>query len=480
MITIIGGGPAGIAAALAAARGGERVRIIEGTPRLGGQYWRHLPEEDEERWVGQEKLHDDFQEGYQLRLEVLRHPNIEILFNTHVWHAEIANDQITLNIVRDSNSSQLSTEALILATGAYDRSLPFPGWDIPGVMTAGAAQSLLKGSYVHAGRRVVVAGTGPFLMPVASGLLNDGVAVVGLFEANRISRWIPFTYVVLANFSKVLLARKYMRDFSVHKVKFKRGHAVVRANAGPDGVLRSVTVAKVDRKFKVKMATEREILCDALAISWGFTPDMSIAHNLGIEQHLDVNDGSVVVVVDECQQTSVNQVFAAGEVTGIGGSELAMTEGEIAGMTSARTLGAAWSVEEEEHFKGLVKKRAAQRRFARALSQVYGVQANWMEWLTPETLICRCEEVSIADIQNAVHNLGATNIRSTKLFTRVGMGLCQGRTCSRSVIEILSKESGVNAEVEDHLSAAKRQIVHPISLGMIANSSSVEDSHHNH
>ena len=477
MITIIGGGPAGMAAALASARRGQQVRIIEGTPRIGGQYWRHHPEDGEGKWVDQAGLHDEFQKGYRLRLEVLNHPNIEILFNAHIWHVEIVNDQLTLSIVQGAHSIQLTTEALILATGAYDRSLPFPGWDIPGVMTAGAAQSLLKGSYVQPGKRVVIAGTGPFLMPVASLLLNSGVEVAGLFEANRASRWIPFTHVGLANFSKAYLALNYFRDFSAHKVRMRRGYTVVRASAGPDGVLRSVTVAKIDRNFSLKVGTEREVACDALAISWGFTPDMSIANNLGIQQHLDESDGSIVASVDDYQRTSQNGVFAAGEVTGIGGSQLALTEGEIAGIAAAQSLG--WNEKEGEHLNLLLKRRKAQRRFARALLRVYRVGPGWLEWLTPETVICRCEEVSLADMHYAVQTLGSSNIRSAKLFTRAGMGMCQGRTCSRSVIEIVSKESGISPKVQDQISAGKRPIVHPISLGMVAELPSVEDWHHN-
>ncbi len=423
------------------------------------------------------ELENEFQKGYRLRCEVLNHPTIEVLFNAHVWHVDIAEDQLTLNIVQGAHSIQFMTEVLILATGAYDRSLPFPGWDIPGVMTAGAAQSLLKGSYVQPGRRVVVAGTGPFLMPVASLLLKSGVEVVGLFEANRASRWIPFAHVALANFSKANLAMKYIRDFSAYKVRMRRAYTVVRASAGPDGVLRSVTVAKINRNFRRKVGTEREVACDALAISWGFTPDMSIANNLGIQQHVDVNDGSIVASVDDYQRTSLNTVFAAGEVTGIGGSELALTEGEIAGIAAAQSLG--WSQKEENHLALLLKRRKAQRRFARALLRVYRVRPAWLEWLTPETVICRCEEVSLADIHNAVQTLGSTNIRSTKLFTRAGMGMCQGRTCSRSVIEIVSKESGISPNVQDQISAGRRPIVHPISLGLLAELPSVEDSDYN-
>lgn len=474
MITVIGAGPAGIAAALAAARTGKSVRVIEGSSRLGGQFWRHLPE-DLYPQDGEEYL-----KGRRLRQKVLRHPNIEILFNTHLWHANSNEDQITLNIVHGGSAQTLTSDVLVLATGAYDRSLPFPGWDIPGVMTAGAAQSLLKGSNVRAGDRAVIAGTGPFLLPVASGLLDAGVEVVGLFEANRISQWIPFAHVGLANISKVVLAIKYMKSFKTHGLKMENGQVVLRANAGSDGLLHSITVTKVDRNFRAVPGSEREIPCDALAISWGFTPDVSVASNLGLKLTIDAHDGSTIVVVDERQQTSVRRVFAAGEITGIGGSELAMTEGEIAGISAAHFLDPSWNAIDESHVRRLSKMRKSQRNFARALLSVYKVRPGWTDWLTPETVICRCEEVSLADIQDAVHKLGATNARSTKLICRAGMGMCQGRTCLRSVSEIVAKESGVEAKHRDQFSSGNRSIIFPISLDSVANALSVEESHHNH
>jgi NAD(P)H-nitrite reductase large subunit len=410
----------------------------------------------------------------------LRHPNIEILFNTYVWHADSSDEQITLNIVQAGIAEKLTSNVLILATGAHDRSLPFPGWHIPGVMTAGAAQSLLKGSNVRAGNRVVVAGTGPFLMPVASGLLEAGVEVVGLFEANRISRWIPFTHIGLANISKILLAVKYMRLFKAYNLKMERRHTVLRANAGSDGLLHSISVAKVDRNFMAIAGSEREIPCDALAISWGFTPDMSVANNLGLKLRIDENDGSAIVVVDDHQQTSMKRVFAAGEITGVGGSDLAMSEGEIAGLSAARLEGSSWNAKDKSHLKWLLKNRKSQKAFARALLSVYKVQPGWMDWLTPDTVVCRCEEVCVVDIQSAVKTLGATDSRSTKLFTRAGMGMCQGRTCSRAVIEIVARESGIVAKPFDQFSSGNRPIIFPISLDSIANASFVEESHLNH
>lgn len=474
MITVIGAGPAGIAAALAAARAGKNVRIIEGSSRLGGQYWRHLPD----HLYPQDG--EEYKRGQRLRQELLQHPNIKILFNTHLWHANSNKNHITLNIVQGKSAQTLTSEVLVLATGAYDRSLPFPGWDLPGVMTAGAAQSLLKGSNVLAGNRVVIAGTGPFLLPVASGLLDAGVEVVGLFEANRFFRWMPNAYVGLANISKVVLAIKYLRSFKTFGLKMERRTIVLRAHAGISGLLNSITVAKVDRNFNVVPGSEREVSCDAAAISWGFTPDLSVANNLGLQLAIDPNDGSTTVVVDEHQQTSVAGVFAAGEITGIGGSELALTEGEIAGLSAAHSLDQSWNAKDELHLKRLLKKRKKQSNFARALRSVYQVQPGWMNWLTTETVICRCEEVSVGDIHSAVHTFGATNARSAKLFSRAGMGMCQGRTCSRSVIEIVAKESGIEANLRDQFSSGNRPIISPIPLDSVANASSIEESRFNH
>ncbi|MCX6429978.1 MAG: FAD-dependent oxidoreductase [Actinobacteria bacterium] len=462
MITVIGGGPAGMRAALTAANSGARVLLLESGPRLGGQYWRHLPEEGAEAWTGQTALQSDYLAGFLLRNQVLSNPKIESVCDAQIWSTTKNDASITVNFLHDGISHSFETQILILATGAFDRTLPFPGWDIPGVMTPGGAQALLKGSNVHAGKKIVVAGTGPFLLPVASGLAKAGADIVGLYEAQRLRKWISYSGVAILNLRKIAQGANYLRQ-----LRQGRGFAVISAHAGEDGLLKYVRVAKIDTHFRIKKGSETNIQCDAAAIGWGFTPNLSIVASLGLQQ-IPGQDGFPVVAVDELQRTSDPRIFAAGEITGVGGAELSLSEGMIAGQSAADFLGKVSRSATLSKNKSISRRRSRQRKFANTLMRIYSVQDGWRTWLGDDTNICRCEEVSLQTLKASIHELGVTNIRSAKLLTRVGMGACQGRICSRSAVEIIAAEQKLKATVEEHISAGNRPIFSPITLGQLA------------
>ena len=189
MIIVIGAGPAGLAAAEAASRNGTDVALIDSAPRKGGQYWRHRTTVQ-----GYRSNRAD-----QLFAKIESAPSITHISEATVWSIENEGDLFRVNYLQGGEESSLTAEKLILATGAYDRSLPFPGWDKPGSMTPGAAQAMLKGSGVLVGKRVVVAGTGPFLLPVATGLAESGAEIVGLYEANSPIRWLFSLHALLLN-----------------------------------------------------------------------------------------------------------------------------------------------------------------------------------------------------------------------------------------------------------------------------------------
>lgn len=461
MITVIGGGPAGMNAALTAANAGIPVLLLESSPRLGGQYWRHLPENGLNPWMGQSALQSDYGAGFLLRNQVMSNPKIEVLCAAQVWSVT-KEEKIIVNFLHDGVSHRVSTQFLILATGAYDRTLPFPGWDIPGVMTPGSAQALLKGSHVLAGKKMVVAGTGPFLLPVADGLSKGGVEIVGLYEAHHLRKWVSHSGVALRNIKKILQGARYLG--ALHQ---RRGYVVISAHAGTSGQLEFVKIAKVDSKYHIKEESITEIRCDAAAIGWGFTPDLSIAQSLAL-QLIAGQDGFPVVAVDEYQRTSDLRVFAAGEITGIGGSELSLTEGLIAGQSAADSLMYIDRTTTRTKIGGNFKLRKKQRRFANTLLKIYSVKPGWKSWLTDETLICRCEEVSLGVLKSSITELGVTDARSAKLLTRVGMGACQGRICSRTAVEIIAGEQKVDVKVQDFISTGNRPIFTPITLGQLA------------
>lgn len=448
MIIVVGGGPAGMAAALSAAEVHSKVIVIDGASNIGGQYWRHMSVEHL----------DEF--GSATVSAVLNHPNIEVLSGARIWRADYRDGESILQILIFGKSRELRTKKLILATGAFDRTLPFPGWDIPGVMTPGAAQSLLKGSGVVAGKRIVIAGTGPFLLPVAVGLAQSGATIVGLLEANRRNRWLKHTFTIVKNIPKLLMALSYHRELKRHKLRFKEGYAVVEAYKNDVGVLESIRVVKVNEDFGIVPNSEFMVKCDVLAIGWGFTSDLSLAGNLGVLCRKS-RDGSISVEVNEFQATSLKGIYAAGEITGIGGAELAQTEGRIAGLSAAGI-----SLKDGSLFR----LRMKQLNFAQALADVYPVGKNWKQWLTGPTLICRCEEVSLEDIESAIGDLGATDARSAKLLTRAGMGLCQGRICARTLEDVVETKTGCASSDESSIKFANRPIVTPVTFEELADS----------
>ena len=444
-VIVVGAGPAGLNAAKYAANSGCDVGLIDAGNRLGGQYWRHTGDEHFDQSV-----HHNFDQGSLLMDAVKSNPRITIYPLSPIWSASVIENEIVLRV----KSGAFITSKLILATGAYDRSIPFPGWDIPGVMTAGAAQSLLKGSGVIAGKKIVVAGSGPFLLPVASGLSAHGGKVVRVVEATSKYAWQKGLFALIQNPVKIVEGLNYFNTLRKYKVAVGYKEAIVEAHAGTDGLLNSVTVAKIDSNFSIRSTFI--LSCDVVAVSWGFTPDTSIAGGLNIKQVVDV-DGAIVVSVDEHQRANTPhlsvEIFAAGEITGIGGSDLALLEGAIAGLAAAGS---------RDNAKKLKSLRRRAKRFSSTLQKVYEVPPGWKNWLTPETIICRCEEVTYQQVTQAADELGASDSRGVKLMTRCGMGMCQGRICSRVVADLL-----VSNET-DRVKGTMRPIISPITLGELA------------
>ena len=455
-VVIIGTGPAGLSAALSAAAAGAPVLLLDNNPRLGGQYWRTFTEDTDQEQI----QHFDLETGLILINAVKARKEIEVWSGAQIWSASHQEGINTLRVIYNGIEKIINTKNLVICTGAYDRTLPFPGWDIPGVMTPGGVQSLLKGHGVLAGKRVVVAGSGPFLLPVSAGVIKAGGSVLELLEANKSRRWLLSPLTLLENVSKMKEAFYYIKTISAGKVRARFGQAVVAAHRGDNGELESVDIAVINRNFEIKKI--RNVKCDVAAIGWGFTADTSIAGALGCKQVIAKDDG-VVVSVDKDQQTSIPGVFAAGEITGIGGSDLSMAEGVIAGLAAAKYVGCDVNV-----LKVHRKRRAKKQRFADALIKSYPVKAGWKSWLNDQTVICRCEEVDLSDLKHAIEELGATDSRTAKLLTRCGMGLCQGRVCGRSVVDLVASEIKISPTDTDRISAVNRPIISPIPLGVLA------------
>lgn len=432
-LVVAGGGPAGVAGALTAALAGLSVALVDSGPRLGGQYFRHtaVPKAAPglDRFLRQAR-------ALEARGEVLpRH---------QVWNVsrEPGGDLLVHCLTRDSSGEravELRARRLLIATGAHDRPLPFPGWDLPGVLTAGGAQALLKGAGVVAGRRIVVSGTGPFLLPVATGLAGAGARVLGVHEANG---GLGLGRRPLLALGKAGEAAGYAAALARHRVPYRTRQAVVAAHGERE--VEAVTVARLDQDWNV-LAT-RVVECDAVAVGYGFVPQIELGTQLGCVTRHDV-DGSPVLNVDDTLRTTVPGVWAAGEPAGVGGWRLAELEGRIAGRAIAS----------QEIPPVLMRRRERWRAFGEALQRAYPVQAGWQGWLRDDTIVCRCEEVPLARVREA-QRLGATDARSVKLLARPGMGWCQGRVCGHAVACLAGEKP----------QPPRRPIAQPVTLGALA------------
>jgi NADPH-dependent 2,4-dienoyl-CoA reductase/sulfur reductase-like enzyme len=366
-----------------------------------------------------------------------------------VWSAEKLVDGYQLNYLQAGVEKKISAKKIILTTGAYDRTLPFPGWTTSGVMTPGGAQSLLKGHGVVAGKVIVVSGTGPFLLPVATALANSG-AHVEMIEAQSPLRWALSPLALLLNPGKFPELIHYASAIVRLRIKVSFGSAITEYQNGV------AQVSKVHSNLSIRKKNVRSIKADVVATGWGFLPDVTLGGILGCAQTLD-GDETVVFKVDSEQRSSAQNIWVAGEATGIGGADLALAEGAIAGLSAAASRIPA----------GLRWKRFTKRLFAKALQRSYPVGRGWQEWLRDETVICRCEEVSCQEIVESVQELGAEDARTSKLFTRAGMGLCQGRICSRNVSDLVAGTTKCPVSRNERLAASNRPIAAPISLGVL-------------
>jgi NADP-dependent aldehyde dehydrogenase len=306
----------------------------------------------------------------------------------------------------------------------------------------------------------VIAGTGPFLLPVAAGFAAAGGEVVSVCEANSPLRWARQAHRAAQAPGKGREALEYVITFARHKIPYRPRTVVTRVLG--DTEVRGAVLAKVDATGRVLPGTSREVEADLVAFGWGFTPSLELPLAVGAKTRLDI-DGSLVVAVDEHQRTGVPRVRAAGEATGVGGAALARLEGELA----ARSLVA-------ETFRQPLRAHALRRRirhsrtFAQAMHAAYPVPANWTQWLTDDTLVCRCEEVPVAAVRNAVDDLGATDPRTVRSLTRVGMGWCQGRICASACARLVADLTGSTLTADALQATSRRAFAAPLELSRVA------------
>lgn len=378
---VVGSGPAGLAAARAALDAGARVCLIDDNHAPGGQIWRGGPAQ----WRDPRAL--------AMWAALRARPGFTHMQNARVIGCAGPN---ALLVEADGRGASIPFARLVLCSGARELTLPFPGWTLPGVTGAGGLQALIKGGMPVAGRRVVVAGTGPLLLATAVTALEAGADVAAIVEHQRWPRLAAFGMQLAAR-HRDKLAQAASLFAALRGVPYMAGARIVEAQGG-DAL----------RRVGVRRGGKATVLaCDFLAAGFGLVPNTDLARAL----RCAVEGGAVRV--DGMQRTSRADVWAAGECTGIGGVDKAVAEGRIAALAALGVTPAG---------RDLPPRRAA-HAFAALLARTFAPEPPLRDMCRPDTIVCRCEDVTQASL------LPHRDWREAKLATRVGMGPCQAKTC---------------------------------------------------
>ncbi|MFP5237627.1 MAG: FAD-dependent oxidoreductase [Acidobacteriota bacterium] len=383
-VVVAGAGPAGIAAAVTAAEAGMRVCLLDANPAPGGQIWRGATPHAARKYP-----HGASFAAWHARLA---RSGVQIWPDTQIVDIVAPN---FLRVETPERAHDITCERLILATGARERFLPFPGWTLPGVMGVGGIQALVKSGLNPAGKRVVLAGTGPLLLAVAASLARAGAKIQGIFEQASLLQVASFGLdLAFTQPGKLLEGARYRSQ----TIATTYNSWITRAE-GRDRV-ESVAVSAAGR--------ERILACDWLACAYHLVPNLELPRLAGC------NIAAGYVAVDALQQSSIPNVFCVGELTGIGGLQKAVVEGQIAGFAAGGR---------ESSARMLQPQAARQHGFARRLDAAFALRPELRAVPAPSTIVCRCEDVPH-------HALAAcASWRQAKLHTRCGMGPCQGRIC---------------------------------------------------
>ncbi len=452
-LLIVGGGPAGMNAAIAAAEHGVSSTIVDEGFDLGGQIYRKPTRLD-----GVPAPHPV---GEALRRRVgSLHELISVRAGAVAWGVF---DGLRVAVSQDGRTELLAPKAVVLAPGAHELVPPFLGWTLPGVMTPGAGQILVKTMGIAPGERVVVAGTGPFLLAVACQLVQFGVHVVTVLEATPRLPWLTLPLHGWRTPGVLRDGFNYWSTLVRAGVPVRYGRMVVAASGGDR--LASVAHSSVDRDWQQDTSHVATEPADALLVGYGFVPRVQLAQMAGCRLEHRPSVGGWVPVRDRDLGTTVPGIFAAGDGAGVAGALVAAAEGRLAGLAAAAKLGAidaAVLAKEREPLDRELRRLAPIRH---ALDRICAPRPGLTSPAKDDTVVCRCEEVSWRDVREAAR-AGCAGYRSVKVATRVGMGACQGSFCWPSVARLVAKELG--RSLEDLGPASARPPVRPVTLGELA------------
>jgi NADPH-dependent 2,4-dienoyl-CoA reductase/sulfur reductase-like enzyme len=447
-VAVIGAGPAGLAAAAVTARAGLETIVLDENPSPGGQVYRAVTTTPLHAAT---VLGDDYRRGLDLVGELER-SGAQLVSAATVWSVS---RELEIGISRNGSAQLLSARRIVLATGALERPFPVPGWTLPGVMTVGAAQTLLKSSGLVPRGSVVLAGLGPLLWLYAAQLLDAGASINAILETtprrNLLSA-VPYAPAFLLSpyFSKGLALLSRVR----RRVRILRG--ATRIAAVGDGQIQAVRFEAGGREMRLPV--------DNLLLHQGVAPNVNLAMSIGVEHRWDALQLCWRPIADEFGTTSIPGIAVAGDGAGICGAWAAEQRGRLAGLRIVNELagGRVFEAPSEQSLRQSLRRWQLGRGF---LDRLYQPAAQFRLPEDNAVIVCRCEEVTAGQIRHAVR-IGCEGPNQLKSFLRCGMGPCQGRLCGLTVTELMAAERRVAPQAVGYYRL--RPPVKPITLAELA------------
>ena len=451
-LAIVGAGPAGLAAATTATRAGLRTVVIDEQAAPGGQIYRNV-ESVSKQPAHLQLLGDDYAAGADL-VQRFRASGAEYLPLTTVWQIDQERNVYTRSHGR---AARIAAKRILVATGAMERPVPVPGWTLPGVMTCGAAQTLLKATGAIPDGRFVIAGAGPLLLLIAAQLVRAGAKPLAVIETgtNRLT--------ALRHLPGFLTVPAYMRKGLKLIAELRAAGVAIESGARNLQISGDERVREV--QYRCHGQLKREAV-DTVLLHQGVVPNMNLALALRCGYQWDDVQRSFRPTLDAWGNTSVDGVQIAGDNGGIIGAQASVASGALAALETARALGRISAEERDRDARTLRTHLNAHLRARPFLDALYRPAQDAVAPRQPDTIVCRCEEVRAGQIRKIVTQQGCPGPNQMKSFSRCGMGPCQGRLCGLTVVELIAESRGVSpAEVGYY---RIRNPVKPITLGEIA------------
>ena len=459
-VLVIGAGPAGLATAAVCAEAGLLVVLLDERAKLGGQYFK----QPVDPLLREDQLDSQFLEGRAL-IQRARTSGVEVLTGASIWGAFAPNHLVAAST---THRWVLKPKSLVIATGAYEKSFQIPGWTLPGVMTTGAAQTLLRSYQVLLGSKIFISGNGPLNIQMAAELIRAGGSVAGLAELGspfKIKN--IFTSLTLAWYSPKLVLNGLGYFFTLlrAKVPIYFSSAVIEASGTP--LLSVVKVASITSDGSTSNSGVKLFRVDALALGYGFMPSNEIARSLGCKHAFDIQSQTLQVSRDNFGETSIKGVYVVGDSGGISGAQVAKANGIMAGYAIVESAGKVIPSALKREIKTAQRRYKRNLKFQKSLWKVFRGSLNLDQLSDSTTIICRCLSLSKEEISGEISEELLT-AGALKRVTRAGMGICQRRYCSSFTIAKAAEKT--QSTPSEYSGFAPQPPFKPTPIGIIAQS----------